>query len=116
MHELRGESWRGPEPTELAPRTCAIAGLLLELAPGCDPPQQQPLVGQWPPTSGGDALAMLDQRRARLRVEQVQLVEREVQRDDVARRDPVLGIDDPDDVLAADADVQQLVVAEVFDD
>ena len=53
---------------------------------------------------------------SRLGVEQVHLVERDVERDDVARADAPLGGDDRDEVLARHLDVEQLLVAEVLDD
>ena len=56
------------------------------------------------------------ERQAGLAVEQVQLVERQDEVDDVARSNAVLRLDDRDDVLVGRVDVQQLLVAEVLDD
>src|SRR5262245_12496204 len=66
--------------------------------------------------SGGGRDALGDERGARLRVEQVQLRRRQVQREDVVRLDPVLRVDDRDDVLLGRRDVEQLLVPEVLDD
>src|SRR6476646_6409061 len=63
---------------------------------------------------GGDAFR--DERGARFGVEQVQLRERQVELEDVARLDVVLRPDDADDVLLGRRDVEQLLVAQVLDD
>ena len=46
----------------------------------------------------------------------MQLLERHLEVDDVARADAMVRVDDGDDVLVGRADVEQLLVAEVFDD
>src|SRR2546425_9189116 len=66
--------------------------------------------------SGGDGGALGNQRGAGLGVEEVELVHRQHQRQDVARLDPMLGADDRDDVLVRDGDVEQLLVPEVLHD
>ena len=64
----------------------------------------------------GDGHGVRRERQAGLTVEQVQLVERQDEIDDVARPHPVLGPDDGDHVLVRGVDVEQLLVAEVLDD
>src|SRR3954467_5291049 len=64
--------------------------------------------------SGGDGHVRRE-GQARLAVEEVELVEWQDEVDDVAGADPVLRPDDPDDVLGARRDVEQLLVAEVLD-
>src|SRR3954453_3935531 len=65
--------------------------------------------------SGGDGHVRRE-GQARLAIEEVELVERQDEVDDVARANPVLRPDDADDVLVGRRDVKQLLVAEVLDD
>src|SRR5215211_4684036 len=61
------------------------------------PSRDEPAAGGVVVRSGRrDGLAGADERGARLRVEQVDLVGREAQLDDVARADPVRRVDDRD--------------------
>src|SRR5262245_40295262 len=64
----------------------------------------------------GHRLALRGEARARLGIEEMQLREREQELEDVVRLDPVVRVDDRDDVLAGRGDVEELLVAEVLDD
>src|SRR6187399_1800155 len=62
---------------------------------------------------------LLDQsveREPGLGVEQVDLVQRHLEVEDVTRLDPVGAVDDRDDIVAPGAHVDELLVAEVLDD
>src|SRR3954451_2342574 len=65
--------------------------------------------------SGGDGHVRRE-GQARLAVEEVELVERQDEVDDVPRVTPMLRPADADDVLVGRRDVKQLLVAEVLDD
>ena len=85
---------------------------LVEVGPG----------GSSAPSSAGAVVAQATtahvrgEGQAALAVEQVELLEREDEVDDVAGSDAVRRVDDGDDVLVGRVDVEQLLVAEVLDD
>src|SRR4051812_23417468 len=64
----------------------------------------------------GDDRDVRSERQAGLAVEQVKLVERQAQVDDIAGPDAMLRTDDGHDILVGGRDVEELLVAEVLDD
>ena len=71
---------------------------------------------RWGAGQAATATLLPELREARLAVEHVQLVDRQLERHDVAGADAVRGVDDRDDLGALDRHVEQLLVAEVLDD
>jgi hypothetical protein len=69
-----------------------------------------------PPPARVALLAFLVERERGLGIEEVDLLQRDLQREVVTGLEAVLAADEGDDVVPTDAEVDELLVAEVLDD